>query len=54
VPDGDPFGGSVIEVHGNHAIIEASQKRYHIHKAQEYEANYNVRIELPHEFWVID
>ena len=54
LPDGDPFGGTVIERHENRAIIEVNQKRYHLHKAQEHEANYDVTVELPHEFWVID
>ena len=53
-PDGDPFGGSVVELHGTHAVIEVSEKRYRMHKAQEHESNYNVTINMPHEFWVID
>jgi hypothetical protein len=54
LPDGDPFGGTVIERHDNRAVVEVDQKRYHLHKAQEHEANYDVTVELPHEFWVID
>ena len=53
-PDGDPFGGTVMEVHEGRAIIEVDQKRYHLHKTQEHESNYNVTIDLPHEYWVID
>ena len=54
LPDGDPFGGSVIERHESRAVVEVNQKRYHLHRAQEHEANYDVTGELPHEFWVID
>ena len=54
LPDGDPFGGTVIERHDNRAVVEVDQKRYHLHKAQDHEANYDVTVELPHEFWVID
>jgi hypothetical protein len=54
LPDGDPFGGTVIERHQNRAIVEVDQKRYHLHKAQDHEANYNVTVGQPHEFWVID
>jgi hypothetical protein len=54
LPDGDPFGGTVIERHENRAIVEVNQKRYHLHKAQAHEANFDVTVELPHEFWVID
>ena len=54
LPDGDPFGGTVIERHENRTIVEVNQKRYHLHKAQEHEANYDETIEQPHEFWVID
>ena len=54
MPDGDPFGGTVIERHENRAIVEVNQKRYHLHEAQAHEANFDVTVELPHEFWVID
>ena len=54
LPDGDPFGGTVIERHDNRAIVEVNQKRYRLHKAQEHEANFDVAVDLPHEFWVID
>ena len=54
LPDGDPFGGTVIERHETRAVVEVDQKRYHLHKAQEHEANFDVTVELPHEFWVID
>ena len=54
LPDGDPLGGTVIERHDNRSVVEVDQKRYHLHKAQEHEANYNVTVGLPHEFWVID
>jgi hypothetical protein len=54
LPDGDPFGGSVIERHDNRAVVEVNQKRYHLHKAQDHEANWDVTVEQPHEFWVID
>ena len=45
---------TVIERHENRAIVEVNQKRYHLHKAQAHEANFDVTVELPHEFWVID
>ena len=54
LPDGDPFGGSVIERHDNRAVVEVNQKRYRLHKAQDHEANWDVTVDLPHEFWVID
>ena len=54
LPDGDPFGGTVMERHDKRAVVEVNQKRYHLHKAQEHEANFYVTVELPHEFWVID
>jgi ribosomal protein L35AE/L33A len=54
LPDGDPFGGTVIERHGNRAIVEVDQRRYHLHKAQEHEASFDVTVGQPHEFWVID
>lgn len=54
LPDGDPFGGTVIERHENRAVAEVNQKRYHLHKAQDHEANYDITVGLPHEFWVID
>ncbi len=54
LPDGDPFGGTVIERLENRAVVEVDQKRYHLHKAQAHESNYDVTIDLPHEFWVID
>lgn len=54
LPDGDPFGGAVIERHENRVVVEVDQKRYHLHKAQAHEANFDVTVELPHEFWVID
>src|SRR6266550_1152543 len=54
LPDGDPFGGTVIERHEGRAIVEVNQKRYHLHKAQAHETNDDVAVALPHEFWVID
>jgi len=54
LPDGDPFGGTVIEHHENRAIVEVNQKRYHLHKAQAHETNDDVAVARPHEFWVID
>ena len=49
LPDGDPFGGTVIERNENRAVVEVNQKRYHLH-----EANFDVTVDLPHESWVID
>ena len=37
LPDGDPFGGTVMERHEGRAIVEVNQKRYHLHKAQPHE-----------------
>ena len=54
LPDGDPFGGTVIERHEGRAVVEVNQKRYHLHKAQAHEANYNTTFDQPHEYWVID
>jgi hypothetical protein len=53
-PDGDPFGGTVIQRHEDHAVVEVNQKQYHLHKAQDHETSRDVTIKLPHEFWVID
>ena len=53
-PTATRFGGTVIERHENRAIVEVNQKRYHLHKGQGHEANFDVTVELPHEFWVID
>jgi hypothetical protein len=54
LPDGDPFGGTVMERHEGRAIVEVNQKRYHLHKAQDHETNNDESIEQPHEYWVID
>lgn len=54
LPDGDPFGGTVIERHDNRAIVEVNQKRYHLHKGRPDEANFDKAVEQPHEIWVID
>jgi hypothetical protein len=54
LPDGDPFGGTVIERQENRAVVEVNQKRYRLHRAQEHEANFDVTVGQPHEFWVID
>ena len=54
LPDGDPFGGTVMERHEGRAVVEVNQKRYHLHKAQPHETNDDKSIEQPHEYWVID
>src|SRR4030088_2936094 len=54
LPDGDPFGGTVMERHEGRAVVEVNQKRYHLHKAQPHQSHYAVTVELAHEFWVID
>ena len=55
LPDGDPFGGTVIERHGERAVIEVAQKRYRLHKAQPHETtDHDLNLAQPHEFWVID
>jgi len=55
LPDGDPFGGTVIERHQDRAVVEVDQKRYHLHKAQRHETTDRDRnLAQPHEFWVID
>lgn len=54
LPDGDPFGGTVIERHDNRAVVEVNQRRYRLHRAQPHEANFDVTVGQPHEFWVID
>ena len=54
LPDGDPFGGTVMERHEGRAVVEVNQKRYHLHKAQPHETNDDESIEQPHEYWVID
>ena len=55
LPDGDPFGGSVIERHDNRAVVEVNQKRYRLHQAQPHETtDRDVNLDQPHEFWVID
>ena len=54
LPDGDPFGGTVMQRHENRATVEVNQKTYRLHKAQDHEANANVTVRQPHEFWVID
>jgi hypothetical protein len=55
LPDGDPFGGTVIEMHGGRAVIEVDQKRYHLHKAQAHETtDRDLNLDQPHEFWVVD
>ena len=53
-PDGDPFGGTVIEVKGDHAMAEVNQTRHRLHKAQPHEANDDASIAGPHESWVVD
>ena len=54
LPDGDPFGGAVIERHEGRAVVEVNQKQYRLHKAQDHESTYDVTVGLPHEVWVID
>jgi hypothetical protein len=54
LPDGDPFGGTVLERHGNRAVVEVVQKRYHLHRAEPHEFSHDRAIEQPHEFWIID
>ena len=54
LPDGDPFGGTVMERHEGRAIVEVNQKRYHLHKAQPHETSDDDSIKQPHEYWVID
>ena len=54
LPDGDPFGGTVIERHESRAVVEVNQKRYHLHKAQPHETKDDDSIKQPHEYWVID
>ena len=54
LPDGDPFGGTVMERHEGRAIVAVNQKRYHLHKAQPHETNDDASIKQPHEYWVID
>ncbi len=53
VPDGDPFGGTFIEVKDGHAMVEVNQQRYHLHRAQHHEAHDDVTIGRPHESWVV-
>ena len=53
-PDGDPFGGTAVEVKGDHAIVEVSQKRHRLHKAQPPEANDDASTTAPHETWVVE
>ena len=47
LPDGDPFGGTVMERHEGRAIVEVNQKRYHLHKAQPHETNDDASIKQP-------
>jgi hypothetical protein len=54
VPDGDPFGGTAVEVKGGHAIVEVGQKQHRMHKAQPHEANDDASIAGPHETWVVE
>ncbi|WP_421997546.1 hypothetical protein [Reyranella sp.] len=55
LPDGDPFGGTVMERHDNRAVVEVAQKRYRLHKAQPHETtDRDLNIDQPHEFWVVD
>ena len=55
LPDGDPFGGTVIQRRENRAIAEVNQKQYHLHKAEEHETtDHDLNLAQPHEFWVID
>ena len=53
-PDGDPFGGTVVEMHGSRAVVEVNQKRHHMHKAQPHESDFGFKVDLPHEYWVLD
>jgi hypothetical protein len=53
VPDGDPFGGTFIEVRSGHAVVEVNQQRHHMHRAQHHEAHDDVTIGRPHESWII-
>ncbi len=54
VPDGDPFGGTVMQVKGGHAIVEVDQKQHRMRKAQPHETRGDVAIDGPHETWVVD
>lgn len=53
-PDGNPFGGTVVEMHGDRAVVEVNQKRHPMHKAQDHESNHDFKVDLPHEYWVLD
>ncbi len=54
VPDGDPFGGTFIEVKDGRAVVEANQQRHHMHRAQSHEAHDDVAIGSPHESWIVE
>ena len=55
LPDGDPFGGTVLQRHENRAVVEVAGKRYHLHQAQPHETtDHDLNLDQPHEFWVID
>ena len=43
VPDGDPFGGTFIEVKDGHAMVEVNQQRYHLHRAQHHPSEQSLR-----------
>jgi hypothetical protein len=53
-PDGNPFGGTVVEMHDGRAVVEVNQKRHPMHRAQAHESNYDFKVDLPHEYWVLD
>jgi hypothetical protein len=55
LPDGDPFGGTVMQRQQNRAVVEVAGKRYHLHQAQPHETtDHDLNVEQPHECWVID
>ena len=55
LPDGDPFGGTVLQRHDARAVVEVAGKRYHLHRAQAHETtDRDLNLAQPHEFWVVD
>lgn len=55
LPDGDPFGGTVVERHDGRIVAEVAGKRYRLHRAQAHETtDRDLNLDQPHEFWVID
>jgi hypothetical protein len=37
LPDGDPFGGTVLQRHENRVVAKIAGKSYHLHRAQAHE-----------------